>query len=71
MPKNLEHPKITGKVIGKFKGLVIYAKLNEAKTEKGKDRIWIQIRQTGPRRRRVYECLSYARSVDVQFAEED
>jgi hypothetical protein len=70
MPKNSEHPKVGGKVIGRFKGLVIYGNLHKAKTEEGKDRIWIQIRQAEPKHRRVYECLSYARSVDVQFTDD-
>jgi hypothetical protein len=70
MPRNSEHPKIKGKVIGKFKGLVVYGNLHEAKTDAGKDRIWIQIRQTGSKSLRVYECLSYARSVDVQFTDD-
>lgn len=67
MPKNSQHPKIKGKVIGKFKGLVVYGNIHMAKTEEGKDRIWIQIRQSGSKPLHVYECLSYARSVDVQF----
>ena len=70
MPKNAEHPKIKGKEIGRFKGVVVYANLHKAKTEKGKDRLWIQIRQTGPINRRVYQCLSYARALDIQFTED-
>jgi hypothetical protein len=70
LPKNPEHPKINDRIIGKFKGLVVYGNLHQAKTNEGKDRIWIQIRQTGSKRLRVYECLSYARPVDVQFTDD-
>jgi hypothetical protein len=63
------NPKITGKIIGEFKGFTIYGKLNKAKAQ-GKDRIWIQIRQTEPKKYRVHTCLSYARSMDIQFVDD-
>jgi len=68
-PKHKLHPKISGDVIGVFQGLTIYGKLHKAKRY-GKNRIWIQIRQDKAKRFRVSECLSYARAVDVQFAED-
>ena len=64
------HPKISGKVLGEFQGLTIYGKLKKAKRS-GKDRIWIQIRQSEPKRYRVSESLSYMRSVDIQFEKTD
>lgn len=66
----LEHPKVGGEVIGKFHGFTIYGTLHKAKTSYGKNRIWIQIRQSEPKRFRVSESLAYARAVDVQFAED-
>ena len=36
----------------------------------GKERIWIQHRQTEPLRFRFAECLSYSRPADVHFAED-
>ncbi len=68
-PRLLAHPKIRADVIGEFEGLTIYGKLHSAKRY-GKNRVWIQIRQTEPKRFRVSECLSYARAVDVQFEED-
>jgi hypothetical protein len=71
MPKHevqrTRHPKISGREIGEFCGLRIYGKLRKAK-RRGKDRVWIQIRQDEPKPLHVAECLSYARSVDILFA---
>jgi len=66
MPINILHPKISGKKLAEFYGLTIYGNLKKAKRH-GKDRIWIQIRQGAHKPLRVSECLSYARSVDIQF----
>lgn len=65
----LEHPKIEGAILAKFHGLTIYGSLKTAKRE-GKNRIWIQVRQSEPKRLRVAESLAYARSVDLQFEED-
>ncbi len=71
MPKrqteSASHPKISGKVVARFSGLTIYAKLKKAKRS-GKNRVLIQIRQGEPKQLHVSTCLSYARSVDVLFA---
>jgi hypothetical protein len=66
MPTNKLHPKISGKKLAEFCGLTIYGKLKKAKRD-GKDRVWIQIRQEAHKPLRVSTCLSYARSVDIQF----
>jgi hypothetical protein len=68
--KQAQHPKIDGEKIGTFHGLTIYASLHKAK-QSGRDRIWIQVRQGIPKKYRVAECLSYMRSVDVQFETTD
>jgi hypothetical protein len=60
---------MSGQKLAEFHGLTIYGKLKKAKRE-GKDRIWIQIRQEAHKPFRVYETLSYARSVDIQFVVE-
>ena len=67
---NPQHPKIQAELIGEFHGLTIYGKLHPAKRS-GKDRLWIQIRQSTPKRYRVSESLSYARAVDIEFEVSD
>jgi len=64
--KRIPHPKISGQKLIEFNGLTIYGQLKKAKRS-GRDRIWIQIRQDGSKPYRIAACLSYARSVDVQF----
>jgi len=36
----------------------------------GKDQIWIQIRQSDPKKSRVRESLSYARAADIEFVDD-
>jgi hypothetical protein len=62
-----KHPKVGGTVIGTFSGLTIYGNVKKAKTSKGHDRLWIQIRQDDPKEWRLSTSLSYRRSLDVQF----
>jgi len=62
------HPKMHGTPIAEFHGLTIYGLFKPAKRN-GKNRLWIQIRQSQPKRYRIAESLSYMRSVDVQFEE--
>jgi hypothetical protein len=64
----LEHPKVTGEIIGKFNGLTVYGTLKKAK-RLGKNRIWIQIRQSEPKNLRVAVSLAWTRACDVQFEE--
>jgi hypothetical protein len=64
--KHTEHPKIGGQFLANFHGLTIYGNHHAPKL-RGKHRIWIQIRQDEPKALRVAECLSYMRSVDIQF----
>ena len=61
-----EHPKVTSEPLYEFHGLEIYGVLKKAKKD-GKDRVWIQIRQSNPKKFRVAASLNYARAVDVQF----
>jgi hypothetical protein len=63
------NPKVTGTAIGNFHGLEITGMLKKA-TRGGKDQVWIQIRQTKPKKYRVRESLSYARSVDIEFVDD-
>jgi len=61
--------KISGTKLTTFHGLDIYGEFTPPKRG-GKATIWIQIRQDKPKRFRVRESLSYARSVDIEFAED-
>jgi hypothetical protein len=65
------HPKVEGQVVGQFQGFSVYATVRKAKTPRGKDRVWFQIRQDEKKRWRVAESLSYMRAVDVQFERTD
>lgn len=58
--------KISGELIGTFNGLRIYGRLRKAK-RKGKDRVWIHIRQNDPKEWRIGATLSYANSIDIRF----
>jgi hypothetical protein len=58
--------KISGELIGTFNGLRIYGRLRKAK-RKGKDRLWIHIRQDNPKEWRIAATLSYANSIDIRF----
>jgi hypothetical protein len=70
MARSQENPKLKGPLLCTFEGLDIYGSLHKAKRN-GKDRIWIQIRQKSPKKYRVNASLSYARSIDVQFVEDE
>ncbi len=62
--------KIRGRLIGRHEGIEIYVTPNNAKTQKGKDRVWIQIRQRTPKKWRVQTTLSYAKASDIMFIKE-
>jgi hypothetical protein len=61
--------KVHGTPIGTNNGLTVTAALKKPRG-KGKERLWIQIRQNNGKKWRVYTCLAYARSLDVQFVAE-
>ena len=58
--------KITGTPIATFKDLKIYATFQKPK-KKGKERIWLSIRQNDPKEWRIAATLSYVNSIDVRF----
>lgn len=62
------HPKIKGRLLAEFHGLQIYGSFKPAKKD-GKNRVWLNVRQSSPKRYRVAESLSYMRSADIQFEE--
>lgn len=63
--------KLTAPVVYSGHGFKIFVD-TPSKPKKGKSRIWICIRQddTKPKEWRVYETLSYAKGVDVQFVKD-
>lgn len=58
--------KISGELIGTFNGLRIYGRLARAK-RRGKDRLWIHIRQDNPKDWRIAGTLAYQNSIDIRF----
>ncbi len=62
--------KISGELIGEFGGLRIYGRISKAK-RKGKDRLWIHIRQDDPKVWRIAATLSYANSLDIRFEKDE
>jgi hypothetical protein len=65
----MANTKITGQLLCDFHGLKITGTLTKAKRT-GKDQIWINIRQSSPKKYRIRESLSYARSVDIEFVDD-
>ncbi len=61
--------KISGELIGEFNGLRIYGRVSRAK-KRGKDRLWIHIRQDNPKEWRIGATLSYENSIDIRFESE-
>jgi hypothetical protein len=59
--------KVRGKLIGETHGLTVTVSHHPAKTSKGKERLWIQVRQNNGKKWKVYESLAYARAVDIAF----
>jgi hypothetical protein len=62
--------KVTGKLVGHAHGITVTVSHHPAKTAKGKERLWLQIRQNTGKKWKVYESLAYARSVDIAFVSE-
>ena len=60
-------PTPPGKPIKIVEGLEIYVTQKKAKTPKGKDRIWVSVRQKRPKEWRVAASLSYVNAVDIRF----
>ncbi len=58
--------KIKGRLIATFSGLKIYASISKPK-RRGKERMWISIRQDKPKEWRVSATLSYVNAIDVRF----
>lgn len=48
-------------------GLEIYVTKAPSKTGRGKDRIWISVRQAKPKRWRLAASLCYVNAFDVRF----
>jgi hypothetical protein len=65
----MANTKVSGQRLCDFHGLEIFGTLIKAKRT-GKDQLWIQIRQTNPKKYRVRESLSYARAVDIEFVDD-
>jgi hypothetical protein len=62
--------KVAGKIVGQAHGITVTVKHNSAKTSKGKNRMWLQIRQNEGKKWKVYESLVYPHGADIAFVEE-
>jgi hypothetical protein len=60
-------PKIKGKPACEHEGLEIYVNPAPAKSTKGKDRVWIHIRQNDPKKWREETALIYVNAADIRF----
>ena len=69
--KKQGNTKIKGERVAEVNGIEITVLREPAKTSRGKNRLWIQIRQQKPPRYRVYQSLAYAKAVDLYFEEID
>jgi len=63
-------PKPRGKPIENVDGLEIYVLKCPSKTGKGKDRIWVCVRQKKPKNWRVSASLCYVNGFDIRFEAE-
>lgn len=55
------------KLLAEFKGIKIYGVDQKSKTGKGKDRVWIQLRQEKPEEWKQTATLAYMKAADIQF----
>jgi len=62
--------KITGKLVGRAHGITVTVNHNPAKTSRGKDRLWLNIRQNKGKQWKVYQSLSYTHGTDIAFVAE-
>ena len=60
-------PKPSGPPIVDIRGLKIYVTDEPSVTKRGKDRIWISVRQSSPKKWRVAASLCYVNAFDVRF----
>jgi len=63
MPKKMPGAKLVTKV----QGLEIYVTNERAKTKRGKDRMWLSVRQSDPKKWKIVESLCYVNAFDVRF----
>jgi len=60
-------PRPIGTLIETVEGLKISVARAPSKTGKGKDRIWVSVRQDEPKKWRLAASLSYVNAFDVRF----
>ena len=59
--------KTIGTPIASFHGLDIYATSHPSKTGKGKNRLWLEIKQNAPKKWRTTALLCSPRTCRVEF----
>jgi hypothetical protein len=60
-------PKPSGQPIAKVQGLEIYVTSKPSVTRRGRDRIWVSVRQSNSKKWRVAASLCYVNAFDVRF----
>jgi hypothetical protein len=60
-------PKPSGLPVHKVQGLEIYVTKQSSKTKRGKDRIWISVRQPTGKKWRLAASLCYVNAFDIRF----
>jgi hypothetical protein len=67
MPSKIASNK-KAKPVGRANGFTFYVNHRKAKTKRGKDRLWVSVRQDGATREwRQTETLAYVYGVDILF----
>ena len=60
-------PKLKGPADLSVDGLDVYVIRAPSKTGRGKDRVWISVRQDVPKKWRLSSSLCYVNSFDIRF----
>jgi hypothetical protein len=59
--------KVSGPPVANVQGLEIHFTNHPSKTGRGKDRLWLHVRQSKPKKWRVSASLCYVNGFDVRF----
>ena len=60
-------PKPLGPPVATAEGLEIYVTREPSVTKRGKDRIWVSVRQAKPKKWKLAASLCYVNAFDVRF----
>ncbi len=60
-------PKPKGPPITTVDGLEVYVSKEPSKTGRGRDRVWVSVRQETPKKWRLSASLCYVNAFDIRF----